>query len=427
MAMDLSTSGLDATSQVAIQAMLEAHDANRWADVVAVGDAWVDARGEMSVLASVWYSHGLLAVGRVEEALKWAESAQRLLPESEVNGKLAARMTYGQILASVGQFAKSRRVLKAVLADTAQFTAGEAKEQLGYITLAITEKWTKGWAFQEARLEREGRGYPSTVIPWDGKAKVPVAMLHEQGIGDAVLCARWLAEIEKITGHKPTWYGPSLMHRWVEPVAHVGDINTPLADGSHAIYALSCPHVLGISRPSEVHAPYAPPVLVRHRAPRMVNPRYLKVGLCWKGSATNMLDFERSYPADLFAPMWDAIEGVEFVNLCHDAEIPADAPFATRSFADVYDTGEVVSQLDLVVSVDTAVVHVAGSLGVPTIALLPTKLDWRYQWPFGGGTPFYPSVVAVRRQTSVDFSALIKGRQMLEDFVRAARKKRKVA
>lgn len=425
MALDLSTSSLDPTCQTAVEAMMEAHDQNRWADVVAVGDAWVDARGSMSILASVWYSHALLALGRVGEALAWAESAAEKLPDSEINGKLAARMTYGQVLASVGKFAKARRVLKDVLRDTAQFSDGEALEQIGYITLAITDRWERGWSLHEARLQREHRGYPSHVTPWDGQATEPVGVLHEQGIGDAVLASRWLAPIAERTGHRPTWYGPQLMHRWVSEVADIGDINVAAGAPMTGAYALSLPHLLGVRSPKDLHAPYAPPSLLAHRAQHSAHRGSLKVGVCWKGSATNMLDFERSYPVEQFAPLWDAIDGVEFVNLCHEAEIPGDAPFGVRRFSDVYDTGEVITSLDLVISVDTAVVHIAGSLGVPTLALLPTKLDWRYQWPFGGQTLFYPSVTAIRRPTSTHLGALIKARELVERF--AVSVSRKVA
>src|SRR4051812_4595523 len=106
MTIDLSKSGLDATCQAAVEAMMLAHDANRWADVVSVGDAWVDARGHMSALAAVWYAHGLLAVGRIGDALTWSAVAKDTLPDSETNGKLAARMTHAQVLASAGFPAK---------------------------------------------------------------------------------------------------------------------------------------------------------------------------------------------------------------------------------------------------------------------------------------------------------------------------------
>lgn len=425
MGMDLSKSGLDETCQKAVEAMMLAHDANRWQDVVNVGDAWVDARGEMSALAAVWYAHGLLGVGRIQDARKWAGVAARTIPDKEVNGKLAARMTHAQVLASAGFPAKARRVLKEVLHDAVQYTEGEALEQLGYVTLAVTNKWDKGWALQEARLSREGRGLPPNVRPWNGTDQVPVVVLHEQGIGDAVLAARWLPWIEAVTGHKPTWYGPNLMHRWISEVAHVGNISQAADSGEPmtGLYALSLPLAAKVRTPIDVIKPYAPSALVRDRSVRRFNPDRLTVGVCWKGSATNMLDFERSYPALEFAEIWQPIDGVEFMNLCHEAELPADAPFPKRTFSDVYDTGEVVSALDLVISVDTAVVHIAGSLGIPTLALLPTKLDWRYQWPFGGGTPFYQSVTAVRRQTSVDTFAIHKSRQLLERWVKGLRKK----
>ena len=84
----------------------------------------------------------------------------------------------------------------------------------------------------------------------------------------------------------------------------------------------------------------------------------------------------------------------------------------------MYETGELIASLDLVVTVDTLVAHLAGSLGVPTIVIAPTYYDWRYRWPGENGSPFYPSVSVFRQQYGDDVSVLARVRAHLTATLR---------
>jgi hypothetical protein len=119
------------------------------------------------------------------------------------------------------------------------------------------------------------------------------------------------------------------------------------------------------------------------------------------------------FSAEQFAEVWAPLEGVEFVNLTHDARVGASAPFGVRRFADVYSTGELLTSLDLVITVDTLVAHLGGSLGIPTIVIAPTYHDWRYRWPGECGSPFYPSVTVLRQQFGDDASIVSRAREHL--------------
>ena len=85
--------------------------------------------------------------------------------------------------------------------------------------------------------------------------------------------------------------------------------------------------------------------------------------------------------------------------------------------------------LDLVVTVDTSVAHIAGSLGIPTLVIAPTAPDWRYEWPKGvrepGSTVFYPSVTVLRRTRADDLTVIEAARWHIEQY--AAALKRRVA
>lgn len=416
----LARSGLDETCQTAVLAMSEAHDAKKWADCVAVGDAWIEARGEMPALCIIWYAQSLMGVKRYGEALRWSKVAVDALPEHETLGRAAALGGYAQALGSVGEFKKARAVLKQFMAiPTAD---PEAIEKQGHIQLTLTDKWAKGWAMHEARFQNGSKQLPPNCVAWDGKAKVSVAVLHEQGIGDAIMTARWLPWIEQQTGIRPTWYGPKLMQRWFAEVADVGNIDDAAANEQQltAAYVLSLPALAGIRWPSDLPDPFAPSAIIGQRRNRRRGD-VVKVGVCWKGADWGWHNFERSFTAEEFAPIVAALPNVQFVNFCHDADTDG-LPFGKAEFSDIYDTAEQMAEMDLIVTVDTAVSHLAGSIGIPTITILPTKPDWRYEWPGGydqpGGTPWYSSITTIRRKGSSDLSCITKARFMVEAYAK---------
>lgn len=421
----LAASGLDQTCQTAVLAMSEAHDAKQWDRCVAVGDAWLEARGEMPALCIIWYAQALMGVKRYGEALQWSKTALDALPEHETLGRAAALGGYAQALGSVGEFKKARAALKQFL--EVPTSDPEAIEKQGHILLTLSDKWAKGWAMHEARFQNGSKVLPPNCVPWDGKAKVPVAVLHEQGIGDAIMTARWLPWIEQQTGIRPTWYGPKLMERWFAEVADVGNIDNAAANEQRltAVYVLSLPHVSGVRWPSDVPAPFVPESIAALRRNR-VRGDTVKVGVCWKGADWGWHNFERSFTPEEFAPIVAELPNVEFVNLCHGAEVPAGWPFGGVAFSDIYATAEQMARLDLVVTVDTAVSHLAGSIGIPTITILPTKPDWRYEWPGGydqpGGTPWYSSITTIRRKGSSDLSCITKARFMVDAYAKRVRR-----
>ena len=245
---------------------------------------------------------------------------------------------------------------------------------------------------------------------------------HEQGIGDAVLFAGWAPQIAKITGHPVTWYGPKVLHRWMADIPGVvlGDwaVLEENREGGAGVRAMSLPHVLRCNSKWDVPMPVAPVSLQDARSAFRSSPM-LTVGVCWKGSASGWHDFERSYTPEQFAPLWAPRDHVQFVNLCHNANVSYNAPFAKTEYADIYANGEAVAGCDLVITVDTSVVHIAGSLGIPTICLVPTVADWRFEWPTGHNTPFYPSVTVVRRRNIRDVSAIDTARRMLDAWTDA--------
>ncbi|MBF0127920.1 MAG: hypothetical protein HQM02_12020 [Magnetococcales bacterium] len=158
--------------------------------------------------------------------------------------------------------------------------------------------------------------------------------------------------------------------------------------------------------------PYLRPPEARssHWETLLANQPGFRVGLVWKGDCRHPNDFHRSLPGlATLAPLW-GVDGVVFVNLQQGPggeegrNPPVGQPLLQpgESFQDFGDTAALVSRLDLVITIDSAVAHLAGALGKPCWVMLSAfGCDWRWMRE-GEETPWYPGVMRLFRQTVPD-------------------------
>jgi ADP-heptose:LPS heptosyltransferase len=141
------------------------------------------------------------------------------------------------------------------------------------------------------------------------------------------------------------------------------------------------------------------------------------VGLVWKGRSEHKNDANRSLPGlHTFAPLW-SVPGVTFISLQKgQGEEEANAPPAGQPIAplgsgikDFADSAAIVAQLDLVISVDTAIAHLTGALGKPCWVLLPAfgTTDWRWLQE-REDSPWYASMRLFRQQDPGDWERPVK-------------------
>ena len=135
-----------------------------------------------------------------------------------------------------------------------------------------------------------------------------------------------------------------------------------------------------------------------------------RIGLCWKGNATHSDDAHRSTVLDTFHSL-QGLPGVEFVNLQREAtpeELGAFGAISTyeSQLDDVAARATLINQLHLVVTVDTAVAHIAGVLGVPCWTLLGKACDWRWGTE-PDSTPWYPGMRLFRQARHGDWGELM--------------------
>jgi hypothetical protein len=138
----------------------------------------------------------------------------------------------------------------------------------------------------------------------------------------------------------------------------------------------------------------------------------LRVGLVWSGNPKHDNDHNRSIPLRLLTPILDA--DATFVSLQKDPRPDDRATLLERTeiidltahLADFAETAALVSCLDLVISVDTSIVHLAGALGCPTWILLPYRPDWRWLLD-RDDSPWYPTVRLFRQSAAREYGSVV--------------------
>jgi tetratricopeptide (TPR) repeat protein len=271
----------------------------------------------------------------------------------------------------------------------------------------------RGFAEYEWRKrdERYRRDFAPPAEPaWDGSdpRSRTILIRAEQGLGDTIQCARYLRLIRDAGGTPMMVCPPSL-------VPLIGSMDgvqaipagSPLPPCDARIDLMSLPAAFGTTLDSIPFAEgylSADPARVRAWGGRL--PPGRKAGLVLAGNPAHPADRQRSIPADRLNPLPD-IPGLSFVNLQHGpAAGSLGLPDLTPWMTDYAETAALVANLDIVVTVDTSVAHLAGALGKPTLVLLPFAPDWR--WMTGrSDSPWYRSLHLLRQPEPGDWSSVL--------------------
>jgi hypothetical protein len=178
---------------------------------------------------------------------------------------------------------------------------------------------------------------------------------------------------------------------------------------------MSLPNACGTTLATiPARTPYLPVEEARcqHWRQRLGPPAGRRVGLVWAGNPEHNNDRNRSLPFAALAPLWN-IPGIRWYSLQvgeRRADLNAAPPGTIEDLSpaldDFAETAAAISQLDLVVTVDTSVAHLAGAIGRPTWVMLPSAPDWR--WLTGRpDSPWYPSVRLFRQPERGEWGSVI--------------------
>ncbi len=279
------------------------------------------------------------------------------------------------------------------------------------------------WRFRSKEIARH-IGYRYGEIPsWDGSPLdgKKILVVTEQGMGDHMQFLRYMPLLKQSGGRVVFECRAELMRLfegyesiddlWEEDSSDISDIKPDVC-----VQLLSLPLIFGTTLNNIIaDAPY---LTVDPAAKAKWNSRFdhdlFKVGLVWSGNPSHKNDHNRSCRLSDFAPL-ASVPGVAFYSLQkggmggNGLKPPAGMQIEDlgKDLDDFYDTAGVIENLDLVISVDTAVVHLAGAMGKPVWTLLPFVPDWRWMLD-RDDTPWYPTMRLFRQPGHKDWESMMK-------------------
>jgi len=288
-------------------------------------------------------------------------------------------------------------------------------------TLLMNGKFHEGlseyeWRWNTAGLKSELRNFNQPI--WDGSplAGRKILVHAEQGAGDTIQFTRYLPLVEALGSRITFEVAPSLVRLMTFLPGQHGVIAAGSPPGDFAVHCplLSLPLKFGTelnSIPPPV--PFVIPEEMSEPWARRLSAGKPKVALVWAGSPTQRDDRTRSCPLRCLRPLM-SLNSADFFSLqvgerAQDLKIErlSDrvrdlSPFLT----DFAETAAALSCVDLVISVDTSVAHLAGALGRPVWLLTSLTPDWRWLRD-RSDSPWYPSMRLFRQKTHGDWEAVI--------------------
>jgi len=326
---------------------------------------------------------------------------------------LQSVMMLGHALFTVGD-PEGEEILRRVL--TLKPTNELQRSMLGQTQLLFGE-YADGWVNSEARWGADQLGgarpfLPSSETPiWDGRAALgrTLFVYSEGGFGDIIMFSRFLPAVRERVGRLVVQAHPSL-HRLFSSIPGVDEVvarRDPGVEYDWFTSTSSLPYHLNV-RVEDL--PWSDCYLqVPPTGPILEPGERLRVGLVWAGNPRTRHDPDRSIPdPELLRPLID-LPGIDWISLqvgsrASDVDKLGIAP--TLPLADWGDTAHVIRQLDLVVTVDTGVAHLAGALGVPVWVMTPSVPEFRWMLR-REDSPWYPSMRLFRRKRSGDWAAVV--------------------
>lgn len=342
----------------------------------------------------------LIDLGRHAEALAAADAGLLACP-----GRAEVLVNRSIALEGLGRHADALAAARAAVAAAPDAPA--IRHHLAATLLASGALTAEAWALYEARHDLHGvRRWPAGMRRWDGgPLRGRTLLLHaEQGLGDTLQFVRYSPLAAARGGRVILAVQPALVRllRGTPGIDQVVPAGADLPPFDVFAPLLSLPGLFGTTWGS---VPPPLPYAVRRAAQATGQ---LRVGLAWAGGSGFVDDRKRSMAAAALGAL-GGIAGVRFFGLQMGAgAMPPGlaAQDLMHGVQDFADTAEQVAGLDLVIAVDTAVAHLAATMGVPTWLLSRFRGCWR--WGHGrADSPWYPALRVFRQAQPGDWDGVV--------------------
>ncbi|MBF0423924.1 MAG: tetratricopeptide repeat protein, partial [Magnetococcales bacterium] len=360
-------------------------------------EAWLN-------LGHIWHEQSHL-----DEAEAAYRQALRLRPEfpEALTGLGIVAHKRGELAAALDWF----RAAQNIRPDCAVAHYNES------LTLLATGDYNSGWKKYEWRWRTEKfQPLPFSGPSWDGAPaqNITLLLLCEQGFGDSIQFIRYVSLVKERVGKIVLFCPPSLerLFRTMSEIDFLTSVSDGLPPWDCQASLMSLPGLLNTTLDTiPGHIPYLTTNAADEKKFSLLLNQLpgLKIGLTWRGNPKHENDRHRSLNPAVMACL-SRVEGCCFINLQKEISVEERSvwlqagnfyDFMAES-TDFADTAALIAQLDLVISVDTAVIHLAGALAKPCWLLLPPIADWRWLRQ-RDHSPWYPTLRLFRRGSREDW------------------------
>lgn len=334
----------------------------------------------------------------------------------------AAFNNYGNVMREIGHPQRAIPFLQhAVLLNPANVTA---KFNLA-VALLLMGDYANGWPAYETRWQYEhlaGTEPKHSQPRWNGedlKGKT-ILVVGEQGHGDNIQFCRFIYNLH-VAGAKiklQVTDGLIPLLRNSEIISQIGSYTDDMGEFDYWVPIMSLPGILGITLqnlPRPVSYLNADTSIMQQWQNRLGPKKRMRVGFSWSGRRDSWLNQHKSVPFPVMLELIQQNPQYEWINLQVDASAEEEAQLQAAgvqmypgTISGFHDTAALIMHMDVVISVDTAISHLAGALGRPTwIMLQKFATDWR--WLLNqDSSPWYSTARLFRQENFDDWNAVSK-------------------
>jgi tetratricopeptide (TPR) repeat protein len=356
-----------------------------------------------------------MLAGRLPEAIEAVREAIRLKPDWG-----EAYCNLGGVLISQGEIESAAEVFELALKKAPQHPVVHYNHG---VLLLLRGDYERGWGEYEWRWKCAEVHVPTRFDspPWRGEPlEGKTILLHaEQGLGDTIQFSRYVPMVAERGGQVFLCVQPEAVSllKTLPGVRQIAQSPKQMPACQVHCYLMDLPLALGTRVETIPKAsPYLYPDPSRREkwGRKLPAGRDLKVGLAWAGRPTHVSDSLRSMKLSQFGPL-STVSGVAFFSLQKGAgSEQAIAPPVGMNWIDLVseindlaDTAALISHLDLVITVDSAVAHLAGALGKPVWILTRFAPDWRWMLK-REDSPWYPTARLFRQAAPGDWATVVE-------------------
>lgn len=331
-----------------------------------------------------------------------------------------AYMNLGVVLYELGCIDPAENAFAHAIRIKPDFAEAYWNRSLAHL---LRGRFESGWALYEWRFQHSSLAInkrPGSLVEWDlitpleGKS---LLLYAEQGFGDCLQFVRFAFYLKRMGVHVTLEVQPALKALLSNlKMVNVIGYGEPAPDQDLQFPLMSLPWALGIDEPQlplitdYIHAD---PAHIQSWKAQISHGSRIRVGLVVSGNPSHSQDHARSIPLSALAPLF--LSGLDFYLLQKEIRDEDLAVASTVSnlhllhdkIKDFTDTAALIHNLDLIISVDTSVAHLAGAMGVQTWILLPFLPDWRWQLE-RKDSPWYPSFRLYRQGAANDWTQTIQ-------------------